>query len=107
MKNKFKVRVRYYHKGYYIVEYAHFWLIPTWHPLLYWFELGHPRTGHECWAKNFFTREVAEKIAYKLTSIKEVDRYNELHLRHYNKWLEDEAEYVKTNGLPYTVKYFK
>jgi hypothetical protein len=97
-KKKFKIRVQHYTGQYYIVEYAHYWLIPNYNALYCWFT--------NSLSKNLLVVNEAEKLANRLNSIENINRWNEKQKAQEKQYYIDKAKDEKQN-IPYKVKYFK
>lgn len=68
---KFKVKITRFSKNKYKVKYAHYWLMPKYHSLNFWFEQT-LTDDTECWSSKLFNIEDAEQIAKTLKSYSDV-----------------------------------
>lgn len=103
-KKKFKVRVRYFGKDKYTVEFAHYYFIPFYHPLCFWFQQS-LTGGTECWSTRLMDFKSAEELAKSLKSIEDVKKWYEKDEEKEKAFYKDKEEYYKKN-VPYDTKYF-
>jgi len=104
-EKKFKVRVNYWGRGKYTVEWCNYRFIPIWHELCFWFE--QTLTGNtECWTVSLFSWDNAEKVASKLKSINDVRKYYKADEDKEKAFKIAKEKYYEEN-VPYSKKYFK
>lgn len=103
-KKKFKVRVKYFSGDYYTVEYAHYYFIPVYHRLCFWFEQS-LTGGTECWSTRLMGYNTAEELAKSLKSIEDVKKWYEKDEARAKDFYSRKKEYYEKN-VPYDTKYF-
>ncbi len=74
LTKKFKVRIKLHSGDKYVVEYAHYRVIPWYTALCFWFSQT-LTGGTECWSTNMWPYEQAEEVAKSLTCIDDVHTY--------------------------------
>lgn len=101
---KFKVRVRHFAEDKYEVQFAHYYFIPIYHSLYFWFE--QTLTGEtECWSIILMDYQTAENLAKMLRSIQDVrEWYEEYEAKEQDFYLRKKEFYSK--NVPYYKKYF-
>lgn len=102
---KFKVRVKHFSSGKYTVEYAHYYFLPNWQPLLFWFEIS--LTGNtQKWSTNLFSYKQAELVASQLHAIQDIEKYYAPEEVKEKDFYRRKKEYYDKH-VPYDTKYFK
>ena len=101
---KFKVRVKYYADGYYMVQFAHYYFIPIYHSLCFWFELT-LTSNTEGWSLRLMDFKSAENLAKSLKSIECVRKWYEKDESNKADFYRRKKEYYAKN-VPYDTKYF-
>jgi hypothetical protein len=104
MNKKFKVRVRYFSSGKYTVQYAHYYFIPNYHSLLFWFEQS-LTSGTECWSTRLMDVKSAENLAKTLKSIEDIEKWYEKDELKAKDFRKRKKEYYEKN-VPYNTKHF-
>ena len=103
MKKKFRVRVKHFLRESYIVQYAHYLVIPNWKTLNRWDGLFHPDRDLACWTYNLLNYGNAEKLARSIQGIEDVKSYYKTHELERKQYWIDEKKWWKINA-PYTEK---
>lgn len=102
----FKIRVRYFLKGYYCLEYSVDSKNNRWYEIQYWFTVsGNPEgevrdfgNGTDDWNPLLYkSAEAAEEAALNFNTWAKVKAYNELQDDYRRKFKENEREYLKDN----------
>jgi len=101
---KFKVRVSYFGRGRYQVQYANYRLIPIWHTLCFWFKQT-LTSETECWSYMLMDIDEAERTAKSLKSIEDVKEWYKPYEERRKIFYEQKAEYYK-KAVPYQTKQF-
>ena len=101
---KFKVRVRYFAKDKYEVQFAHYFFIPIYHSLCFWFEQT-LTGGTQCWSTRLMDYQSAEDLAKSLKSIDDVRKWYEKEEAKEKDFYKRQKEYYAKN-VPYDTKYF-
>jgi hypothetical protein len=104
MKKKFKVRVRHYLYDKYVVEFAHYYFIPIYSTLCFWFEQSVAAETH-CWSTYLTDYETAENLAKSLKSIEDVEQWYKKDKAREMDFYKRRKEYFEKN-IPYDTKYF-
>lgn len=101
---KFKVRVKHFAEDKYVVQYAHYYFIPIYHSLKFWFEQA-PTSDTECWSTKLMDYQTAENLASSLKSISDVKKwYEEDEANEKDFYIRKKLYYKKK--VPYKIKYF-
>lgn len=103
-KKKFKIRVNYFAEDQYTVQYAHYYFIPVYHSLCFWFEQS-LTGGTECWSTHLLDYKSAEELAKSLKSIEDVRKWYEKDEERERDFYRRKDEYYKKN-VPYHTKNF-
>lgn len=103
-KKRFKVRVKHYVEDKYIIQYAHFYLIPIYHSLCFWFEQT-LTSNTECWSTDLMDYREAEELAKSLKSVEDVKKWYEKDEAREKDFYIRKKEYYEKN-VPYDTKYF-
>ena len=101
---KFKVRVRLFGKDKYQVQFAHYYFIPIFHSLGFWFEQT-LTANTQCWSTRLFDYKSAEELAKTLKSIEDVRKWYEKDKAEEKDFYKRRKEYYEKN-VPYDTKYF-
>ncbi len=101
---KFKVRVRHFAEDKYEVQFAHYYFIPVYHSLCFWFEQT-LTGGTECWSTRLMDFQTAENLAKSLKSIEDVRKWYEKDEAKEKDFYRRKKEYYAKN-VPYGTKYF-
>jgi hypothetical protein len=105
LNKKFKVRVRrFITKDKYEVQFAHYYFIPIYHSLCFWFEQA-VTSGTECWSTKLMNWQTAEDLAKTLHSIEDIEKWYEKDEAKEQDFYIRKKEYY-TKNAPYDKKYF-
>ena len=99
---KFKVRVSYFARGRYTVDYTHYRLIPIWRSLFFWFEQT-LTGGTQCWSEKLFNVKEAEELATTLKSIEDIRKWYKADEKKEAEFYKRKEAYYKKN-VPYRTK---
>jgi len=91
-------------KDKYEVQYAHYYFIPVYHSLCFWFEQM-LTGGTECWSTRLMDFQTAENLAKSLKSIEDVRKWYERDEAKEKDFYKRKKEYYAKN-VPYDTKYF-
>ena len=101
---KFKVGVKHFSKDKCEVQFTHYYFIPVYHSLCFWFEQS-LTGGTECWLKRLMDYQTAENLAKSLKSIEDVrELYKKDEAKEQDFYRRKKEYYAK--NVPYDKKYF-
>lgn len=102
-KRKFKVRVRHYVNTSYVVEWAYYYLIPSWYMLSWWYSISLTHNGR--WVAKCLKYEDAIVLAKTIKTIEDVHKYYEKDNELEREFYERKKEYLRNNA-PRKTQYF-
>jgi hypothetical protein len=105
MKKKFRIRVKWFYKDFYCVQYAYYTLFHIWHSLKIWRARSLTDELNQSWGRRCFYLKEAEELAKSLKSIKDIEKYYEAEELVRKNFYKAKEEYYREN-VTYKIKEF-
>ena len=102
-EKKFRVRISYFGRDNYTVDYAHYRFIPWYSSICFWFDACGVNSDLECWSTKLFKINEAEEFADNLKSIEDVYAYYRKEDIEQTEFYKKKNEFQK-NNIPYKSK---